>query len=224
MVKGVGRKADMAQTRRPTRQERREQIISVALATVAAHGVRGTTLTRIAAGVGITYPALYAHFRNRREILIAALDLLFERIRETRSLTYRENALEHLREMGLAHTRLVASAEQGFVFPLFEFIAASPEDDLREALRAREMVLVEELAEIARRGQREGSIREDADPEQIAWMFVSRAWTEDIAALMGLSAHWNERRSNEMLDLILDSIAVPCVEAAAIRGTATRAV
>jgi len=175
---------------------------------VAKHGVRGTTLTRIAEGVGITYPALYAHFPNRREILIAALDLLFDRIRETRSLTYRENALDHLREMGLAHTRLVASAEQGFVFPLFEFIAASPEDDLREALRTREMVLVEELAEIARRGQREGSIRKDADPEQIAWMFVSRAWTEDIAALMGLSAHWNQRRSNEMLELILDSIEV----------------
>ena len=198
----------MAERRRPTRQERREQIVSVALATVATHGVRGTTLTRIAAGVGITYPALYAHFRNRNEILIAALDLLFERIRETRRLTCRENALEHLREMGLAHTRLVASAEQGFVFPLFEFIAASPEDELREALRTREMVLVEELADIARRGQREGTIKKDADPEQIAWMFVSRAWTEDIAALMGVSAHWNERRSNEMLDLILDSIAV----------------
>jgi len=199
----------MANRRRPNRQERRDQIIAVTIATVAEHGVRGATLTRIASRVGVTYPALYAHFPNRRELLIAALEVLFERIQEMHRASYRENALDHLREIGLAHSRLVASAEDGFVLPLFEFIAAAPQENLREILGARETMLVEDLAEIAKRGQQEGTIIREKDPEQIAWMIVSRAWTEDIAALMGLSARWTEVRSRRMLDLILGSVTVP---------------
>ena len=108
------------------------------MATVAAHGVRGATLTRIAAGVGVTYPALYAHFPTRRDLLLAVLDKLFERIQETHAGSYRDNAIAHLREIGLAHSRLVESAEKAYVLPLFEFVAAAPEENLREELGARE--------------------------------------------------------------------------------------
>jgi AcrR family transcriptional regulator len=198
----------MAGRNRPNREQRREQIVYAAISVVATHGVRGATLVRIASKLGITYPALYAHFANRREILIAALDVLLERVQEMHRATYRENAVDHLREIGLAHSRLVAEAEDGFVLPLFEFIAAAPEENLREVLGAREVVLVEDLADIARRGQRDGSIRPDADPEQLAWMIVGRAWTEDIAALMGLREHWNDVRSKRMLELVLSSVAV----------------
>jgi AcrR family transcriptional regulator len=198
----------MAVRNRPNREQRRAQIVDAAIAVVATHGVRGATLVRIASQLGITYPALYAHFANRREILIAALEVLFEKIQEMHRMTFRENALDHLREIGMAHSRLVAEAEDGFVLPLFEFIAAAPEGNLREILGAREVMLVEDLADIARRGQREGTILPEVDPEQLAWMIVSRAWTEDIAALMGLREHWNERRSRRMLDLILNSVAV----------------
>jgi AcrR family transcriptional regulator len=199
----------MVNRRRPSREERREQIVSATIALVAVHGVRGTSLVRIASELGITYPALYAHFANKREILIAALDVLFKEIQEMHRASFRENAVDHLREIGIAHSRLVASAEDGFVLPLFEFIAAAPKEDLREILGAREITLVEDLAEIARRGQRDGTIIPETDPEQIAWMIVSRAWTEDIAALMGLRAHWTEERSRRMLEMILKSIAVP---------------
>jgi AcrR family transcriptional regulator len=199
----------MANGRRPSREQRREQIVNATIALVAEHGVRGTSLVRIASELGITYPSLYAHFANKREILIAALDVLIEEIQVMHRASFRDNAVDHLREIGHAHSRLVASAEDGFVLPLFEFIAAAPKEDLREILGAREIMLVEDLADIARRGQRDGTIIAEADPEQIAWMMVSRAWTEDIAALMGLRAHWTEERSRRMLELILRSITAP---------------
>jgi AcrR family transcriptional regulator len=199
----------MHDKRRLTRDERRTQIIDVALSTVAEHGVRGATLTRVAAGVGITYPALYAHFANRREMLLAVIDELFHRIQETNSASFRSNAIDHLRAIAHAHSQLVASAEAGYVLPFFEFVAAAPEENLREELGNREMQLVDRLADIVKRGQREGSIIEQADPEQIAWMIQSRAWTEDIAALMGLRHHWTMDRANRMLEFVLKSIAVP---------------
>jgi AcrR family transcriptional regulator len=199
-------------TNAPTRrrlppEERRAQIVETALELVSTHGVRGTTLSRIAEAVGITHPALYTHFANRREILLAALDVLFERIMSVHRSSTQENAYERLREISTYHTRLVASAPDGFVFPLFEFVAASPEEGLRDALRARQRALAEDLAEIVREGQRQGTIRADADPEQVSWLITSRHWTEDVALLMGVTDQWTEERSMRLLDLILGSIA-----------------
>jgi AcrR family transcriptional regulator len=197
--------------RRPRRrlptEERREQIVEVTLGLVSTYGVRGTTLSRIAGAMGITHPALYTHFANRREIFLAALDVLFERIMAVHRASSQENALERLREISIYHSKLVASAPAGFVSPLFEFIAASPEEGLRDALRTRQRALAADLAEIVREGQLQGTIRADADPEQVSWLITSRHWTEDVALLMGVTEDWNEERSNRLLDLIIGSIA-----------------
>jgi AcrR family transcriptional regulator len=189
-------------------EERRKQIVSVALRLISEHGVQGATLNRIAAGVGITTPSLYGHFASRRDILLEVMDSVFEKVRELHRSAKHPNALERLREIGIGHTRLVSN-EEGFAIAFFEFIAAPPDEDLREALGQKELTLVEDLAEIVREGQAQGTIRQDADPQQIAWMLVSRAWTEDIAHLMGIEDHWNPDRSRKMLDQILELIAPP---------------
>ena len=94
------------------------------------------------------------------------------------------------------------------VFHLLPIVVAPQEEGLRETVGAMHLILVEDIAEIVRRGQRECVIRENADPEQTAWMIVSRAWAEDITQLMGVRESWSEKRSYVMLDLILDAIAV----------------
>jgi AcrR family transcriptional regulator len=158
--------------------------------------------------VGVTHPALYSHFANRRELFLAALDVLFDRIRKVHQASTQKNALERLREISTYHTKVVASSEDGFLFPLFEFMAASPEEGLREALGVRQRALAKELADIVREGQEQGTIRADADPEQVGWLITSRHWTEDVAVLMGVTEDWDETRSLRLLDLILGSIAV----------------
>ena len=45
--------------------------------------------------------------------------------------------------------------------------------------------------------------------EREVWMMVTRGWAEDITHLLGVSESWCGTRSNQMLDLILDSITVP---------------
>lgn len=198
----------MPRSRRLKRGERREQIISVTLDSIAEYGVRGTTLSRIASGVGLTTPALYAHFSNRRAILLAALDVLVEQRMLPHRFPAESNAWERLRGIARRHRLLFEPGNDQYMIALFEFIAAPPEEGLRETLGEKHLLLVKDLADIVREGQREGSIRADADPEQVAWMIVGRAWTEDITHLMGLNGEWNEERSNRMLDFILDSIAI----------------
>jgi AcrR family transcriptional regulator len=198
----------MARSTRLKRGERKDQIIGITLDSIAKNGVRGTSLARIADGVGLTTPALYAHFGNRREILLAALDRLFEERTLPHRLQTESNALDRLRGIAQRHRLLMAPEKDPSMFALFEFIVASPEEGLRDSVGEKHLILINELAGIVREGQREGSIRDDADPVQTAWMIVSRAWTEDIAHLMGLSGEWDENRSNRMLDFIIESIAV----------------
>jgi AcrR family transcriptional regulator len=189
-------------------EERKKQIVRVALDLVSEHGVRGATLNRIAKGVGITTPALYGHFASRKDILLEVMESVFENVRELHRSAKNPNALERLREIGVGHTRLVSDKE-GFALAFFEFIAAPPDEDLREALGQKELTLVEDLVEIVKEGQSQGAIRGDIDPVQIAWMIVSRAWTEDIAYLMGIDDHWSPTRSRWMLEHILEVIAAP---------------
>jgi AcrR family transcriptional regulator len=187
--------------------ERRAQVVQVALGLVARRGVQGTTLARIAVAAGVTPAALYAHFANKREIMVAALDVLFDKIRAVHYSSSNPNALERIREIGVQHSRLVGSQQDGFVFPLFEFMAAPPEEGLREELRIRHLESMGDLVEIVKEGQAQGSIAPDVEPDSVAWLMTSRAWTEDVAALIGVTDEWSNERSNQLLDLILGSIA-----------------
>ena len=136
------------------------------------------------------------------------MDTLFEKVRELHRSASHPNALERLRQINLGYMRLVSSEEE-FSLTLFEFIAAPPDEDLREVLGVKELMLVEELTEIVREGQQQGTIRKEVDPYQIAWMLVSRAWTDDVTHLMGIAEHWIPARSTWMLDHILELIAAP---------------
>jgi AcrR family transcriptional regulator len=203
----TGKIPHMPQRRRLSHEARREQIIDATLDLVAEYGVQGTTVARIAESVGVAVPTLYGHFADRREILLATVELVFARIRAIHDSSKHANSLERLREIAHFHTKLVASKDNGFVSALFELIAAPPTEGLREAVGAGHLAIVEDLAAMVREGQRQGTIAEDADPEEVAWLIVSRDWTEDVSQLIGTSERWTEVRSNQMLDLILDSIA-----------------
>lgn len=201
----------------PKGMARRTQIIDATLRLVARHGVGGTTLNRVAAEVGLTTPSLYGYFPNRRELLLEAMDTVFQRVRDLHHSAGNPNALERLREIGRAHSVLL-STQEAFPTLFFEFIAAPPDEDLRQVLGGRELTLVEELAEIVREGQQQGTIREEVDPWQTAWTLVSRAWTDDVVHLMGIREHWSQTRSERMLNSILDSIATPNPPRSLIEG------
>lgn len=63
---------------RRSQAERREQIARATYKLVGQHGVRGTTVQLIAEAIGVTPQALYAHFSNRYEMLVAALDCYYD--------------------------------------------------------------------------------------------------------------------------------------------------
>jgi AcrR family transcriptional regulator len=182
----------------------------VTLNTISEYGVQGTTIVRIAEGAGIAHSALYAHFENRREILLAALDAVFAKIFEIHEASQTEDAVERLREIMRHHTTYLTTAEQpSYALPLFEFIAASSDEGLGDALREKELEATRQIAAIIDEAKRQGTVSQSIDSEEIAWMLVGCAWAEDTAYLMKIDFFQEKTLAWRMADMILEKIKVP---------------
>ena len=198
--------------RRMSAAERRQQIVEVTMALVAKSGVQAATNSRIAAAADVSEATLYRHFASRREMLLAAMDLVYERVFKVIHSAENENALERLRGIGRYHSGIIADDREGFVYPLFEFVAAPPECGLRESLGQRQQAAIDSLSAILEEGKIQGLVRPDVDSSQLAWELVAVYWAQDVSYLMGLEEYANGTRGGQMLDRILASIAVPPVE------------
>jgi AcrR family transcriptional regulator len=167
---------------RLTGAERKRRIIEATEEMVAEYGVQGASTSRIASAAGISEKTLYSHFESRRDMLIAAMDAVFEKARENTFLTRQDaNVLEHLRKTRQSR-RL---AEGGFVYPLYEFFAAPPDAGLREELKAQHEKSIGILMDTIEEGKSQGVIRQDVDPEQAAWELMFVYWADDVAYLLG---------------------------------------
>ena len=198
----------MARTRKRLKaDDRKRQIVEVTLETIAKHGIQGTTVMRIAQGAGVAHSALYAHFGSRHEILLAALDAVFDRIYEIHRAARSEEAIEWLRGIMQHHTTYMTSvAQPSYAVPLFDFIAASSEEGLHDVLEEKETEATRQLAAIIDQAKRQGTVKQSVDSEETAWMLVGCAWAEETAYLMNIELFHERSLAWRMAGLILDQI------------------
>lgn len=189
---------------RRKKAERQAEIAEVTLRLMAEHGLSETTNTRIAEAIGVSEPALYAHFDSRLDILQAAMDVLAERMANWLKLSSNPNILERLREIGEGHASFMAGEVEGFVLPTFEFIASPPRLGLNLRFGERQLEIVRAIACLIEQGKSQGSIRHDLDAEHGAWQLVTFAWAEDIARLAGLDQFISTGNSIRILELFLE--------------------
>ena len=188
-------------------EARMQQIIEVTLDLVVRYGVPGTTMARIADEAGLTKASLYEYFPSRREILLAALESVFESVFAVHRSSSNPDALERLRDIGRRHTHLITTEDRPYEYALMEFIAAPPEEGLRHAVGDKQMAAAVDLGAIVEEGKRQGTIKEDVDSLQVGWMIAGWAWTESISHLIGAAEFWDANRSAAMLDLLLLGIS-----------------
>src|SRR5262249_46363450 len=62
---------------------RREQLLGVALEVFARHGFHGTAMNDVAGAAGVTKPVLYQHFQSKRQLYLALLEEVGQRLRQT---------------------------------------------------------------------------------------------------------------------------------------------
>jgi AcrR family transcriptional regulator len=193
------------QTRkRLTGPERRKSIAETTVRIVAEHGIRGATTARIAAAEGISEKALYKQFASRKEILVAALDSVLEQAATVLRGLEKTNALEYLRVAAQLH----CPSKQEFLYPLYEFLASSPQEELRAELKLRHQADIEFLSGVIEDGKAQGVIRPEVDPEFAAWEFWAVCWAEDNAYIMGFDDYGPSGLSDRMIDRFIERISV----------------
>ena len=173
---------------RKAKSVRRQEIVEAAVRVMATHGFHGTSVARIAKAVGISNSALYQHFQNRDEVLVAATDLLGERAREWMIDTTGTTALERLERIGQGHLVWAASSLESFVRPVFALAGATKKPSTEQSTPHTVILHYQLLLDIAQEGQREGSVRSDVDPGDLAWAILMFAWAEDMALLTKVEA------------------------------------
>lgn len=171
---------------RKTKDERRREIVEATVQLLGKYGVRGTTVSRIAAAIGMARGALYQHFPNREAVLEAALEAWGERSSAWMTQASALDVPTRLLEMGKAHSSWALSEYNTFVRPFFQLIASNQETHLARLITERQQKDFLYLMGLAEEGKRHGTIRDDVDSSDVAWSVLLHAWGEDVARLMGV--------------------------------------
>jgi AcrR family transcriptional regulator len=191
------------QTKRIPSARRKEQIIGAAMSLISEQGLAGASMGRIAEIVGISEPAIYRHFGCRREILLAALDAVSVRLI---SLYIPEgDVVTRLRRTSEAFYNFVMNHPEDSRV-LFEFICASPAEDLRDTVQQKMLLIIAMARALIEEGVREGSLQKDLDIDTTAWEIFSHGFTLNFASLLGFSGQLTKNRAMSIIDTILERI------------------
>ncbi len=206
---GKARRADMAryvkEYVRKSQQERREEILEATLQLISELGIERTTVTRIAAAVGLTPGALYRHFESRGALIYEA-----NRVAGDRALAWVESSQEPdiLQRMEELANAQAAWAKQNFdtvVRPLFQELASPAGADPNGRMTYEAFKSIKTLIEFAEEGKRQGTIRADVPAEDVAWAIQMFAWQQDLAVLTGAEKFVEEGLFLRNLKRLLDS-------------------
>ena len=119
--------------RRQTAAQRREHVLDAAIAEFAASGYHAASTTAIARRAGISQPYIYALYRNKQDLFLAAYRQVAERIR-ARLVAAAEGAGDPeaaLQAMGDAYLGLIA--DRSDVLCQLQAYAAAGDPELRAA-------------------------------------------------------------------------------------------
>ena len=162
--------------------DRKGDIINHAIDLIVEHGLAGTTMSKIAIKVGVTEPALYRHFKNRKDIMEAALDRAGERL-ITGFTIEEENVPKYIRNISLlTYQTLTAHPKEARL--VLEFICAPSSEDLGENVINNLLMTLDFFQNLLDEGIRQETVRPDIDRELIAWELFSLGFTLAFVAAM----------------------------------------
>jgi AcrR family transcriptional regulator len=149
--------------------ERQKEIITVSLELIAKKGIQGLTIKNLAKKIGFTEAAVYRHYENKIQILIAILDYFREGTNRffVNEMKSEENATQKIEYLFLNHFKTFSETPS-----LVSVVFA-------EEIFRNEAVLIEKVAEIMKKntqillsiiesGQKKSEIRSDINSHNLA--------------------------------------------------------
>jgi len=168
--------------------ERRAAVVETASRIFAKGSYHGCTTAQIARELGVTEPVLYRHFASKRELYLACLDEVWEQVRELweKAVANEPDPSNWIKAIGKAYLEARASARIVLVDLWIQALTeAAGDPEIRRALRDQVREVHEFVADIIRRGQAEGGIVPERDPDAEAWIFISLGLLSTIDHRLG---------------------------------------
>lgn len=152
----------------------RRELLAIAIDCFGHHGFAGTSIDQVAKAAGVTKGAIYYHFRDKEDLLAAAVAdrvTAFENsVQRTVEEVSADLALRRIAEICCRNTR--AGDHTRFTIKLMvEAIDSMPQ--VSEQLRGMMRRFRGYLRNIIRRGQSSGLLRADVDAAVLAANFTS---------------------------------------------------
>ncbi len=160
---------------RRSAEERREEIVAIAIRQFAVGGYNGTSTEAIAREAGISQPYLFRLFKTKRELFLACFDDFHERLYATfadaAAGAPKDEALQH---MGKAYIRLLDDTN----VRLFQMQAYAACSDPVIQARVRECygILVKLVTRLS------------GAPPEVIWQFFSHGMLLNVIASLDLAA------------------------------------
>lgn len=167
--------------------ERRQAIVEAALRVFVCGSYSGATTAEIARSAGVSEPILYRHFGSKRDLYLACLQAAWNGFRAALDAKLETRGdRDVVRAIGEGAREFHAS---GGVKPVTLWIQALTEagedEEIRAFLRGQLREVHDYLAQALRRGQAEGDVPPDRNPEAEAWIFVGAALLMSFADRLG---------------------------------------
>ena len=165
---------------RMSAQQRREEIVEIAMRHFAHGGYHGTSTEAIARDTGVSQPYLFRLFGTKRELFIACCDRAHDRIGETfRGAAGGLPEEERFGAMGHAYVDLIE--DRDLLLFHMQMYAACSDPVIQESVRGGYAEMVEMVMRLT-----------GAGPEEV-WSFFSTGMLLNVIASLDLEAVAGER-------------------------------
>ncbi|HUJ56762.1 MAG TPA: TetR/AcrR family transcriptional regulator [Gaiellaceae bacterium] len=174
-------------TRMPA-AERRRHLVETAIRLFTEGSYRGTTTAEIARAAGVSEPILYRHFASKRDLYLAALEHVWEKTRGSweKSLEDSPDACAAVEAIGKGHVSVRSAKLQLAELWVQALGEASEDPDLRRHVRRHMREVHEFVAGLIRRGQAQGAISSERDPDAEAWIMLAGGILGMVGRRVGL--------------------------------------
>ncbi|HXR12095.1 MAG TPA: TetR/AcrR family transcriptional regulator, partial [Gaiellaceae bacterium] len=142
----------------------------------------------IARAAGVSEPILYRHFASKRDLYLAALDHVWSEAKASWEalLSGSSSVAGGFESMGRGHFSVRDCKFQLAEMWVQALGEAAEDPDLKKHLRKHMREVHDFLTAAIRRGQAEGSLHPDRDPETEAWVFMAGGLFGMVGRRVGL--------------------------------------
>jgi AcrR family transcriptional regulator len=162
--------------RRKSAEERREEILTVAMKHFGEGGYHGTSTEAIAREAGISQPYLFRLFRTKKELFLACDDRACARIIDTfRRAAVGAEPADRLHAMGKAYSHELLSDRHALLMLMQGYVAVS-DPEIRDHVRRKYGEVITEVARLSGESMEE------------VWRFFATGMHLNIVTALDLAA------------------------------------